>query len=184
MDSIRAGSISGFFHLFEDDPAYYTLKVCSENASIWSISAESFKALLREESFFQDWLRFTHKEIRSQTKLIRALKPQSNEKSDKTVVTFFDSSAWTYAAFDVAKFKENYEFKFHSERLDESTVRLANGSEVVCCFVNDDLSANVLRALNSFDIEMIALRCAGFDRVSVDHAKVYDMTVARVPAYS
>ena len=91
---------------------------------------------------------------------------------------------WTYAAFDVAKFKANYEFQFHSERLDESTVRLANGSKAVCCFVNDDLSANVLKALHSFDIEMIALRCAGFDRVSIDHAKGYNMTVARVPAYS
>lgn len=41
-----------------------------------------------------------------------------------------------------------------------------------------------MRALNSFGIEMIALRCAGFDKVSIDHVKVYKMTVARVPAYS
>jgi len=46
------------------------------------------------------------------------------------------------------------------------------------------LGESVLSVLHNAGVKMIALRCAGFDKVSIDHVKVYQMTVARVPAYS
>lgn len=92
VDSLREGGISGFFHIFENDPTYCTLQITSPKAIVWTITREQFKILLKEEEFFSGWLSFTCKEIRTQSKVIRALKPKET-KSSKTRVAFFDSSA-------------------------------------------------------------------------------------------
>jgi hypothetical protein len=184
MNRIEAGAVSGFFHIFKNDPAYYTLRVVSEKASVWKITAESFKKLLTtNDSFFSSWLNYVHGEVRAQSKVIRSFSPNSQQGS-KIRVAFFDSTAWTYAAFDKEVFQKEFDFQFFKQRLDEDTARLASGCQVICAFVNDNLGEGVLRVLNSLGVEMIAMRCAGFDRVAVEHAKVYKMTIARVPAYS
>ena len=96
----------------------------------------------------------------------------------------FFSISWTLEAFNREEFSEKFKFLFFKERLDENTVKLASGCNVVCCFVNDTLDGKILRALNDYGISMVALRCAGFDKVDVEIAKAYDFTIARVPAYS
>lgn len=50
--------------------------------------------------------------------------------------------------------------------------------------MNDTASAEVLQTLSLLGVKMIAMRCAGFDRVDTKAAKAFGMTVARVPAYS
>lgn len=42
----------------------------------------------------------------------------------------------------------------------------------------------VLEVLSSIGVKMIALRCAGYDRVDLVAAEQLDIRVARVPAYS
>ncbi|CAM9569767.1 unnamed protein product, partial [Laminaria digitata] len=42
----------------------------------------------------------------------------------------------------------------------------------------------VLKSLGIFGVGMVAMRCAGFDKVDVDAAQALGLTVARVPAYS
>lgn len=54
----------------------------------------------------------------------------------------------------------------------------------MCPFVNDDLSAEVLTSLAEHGVKMVAMRCAGFDRVDLDAAKALGIQVVRVPAYS
>ena len=61
---------------------------------------------------------------------------------------------------------------------------MAHDCQVVCAFVNDDLSAPVLEALAEHGVKLIAMRCAGFDRVDLDAAKRLGLQVVRVPAYS
>ena len=76
------------------------------------------------------------------------------------------------------------DFHYLELKLSEETVSLAADSAAICAFVNDDLSAPVLTALQAQGVRMIALRCAGFNNVDLDAAKALGIQVARVPAYS
>ena len=62
--------------------------------------------------------------------------------------------------------------------------KMAHGCKVVCAFVNDDLSAPVLNELSLQGVQLISMRCAGFDRVDLETAKNLGIQVVRVPAYS
>ncbi|OLQ00654.1 2-hydroxyacid dehydrogenase-like 1 [Symbiodinium microadriaticum] len=53
-----------------------------------------------------------------------------------------------------------------------------------CTFVNDFAGEDVVKALAEEGVKLIALRCAGFDRVDLQAAKEAGVAVARVPAYS
>ncbi|TGD60369.1 2-hydroxyacid dehydrogenase [Tabrizicola sp. WMC-M-20] len=76
------------------------------------------------------------------------------------------------------------ELTFHEARLNRDTARLAASAEVVCAFVNDDLSAEVVIELAALGVRMIALRSAGFNHVDLIAARAAGLSVARVPAYS
>lgn len=70
------------------------------------------------------------------------------------------------------------------KRLTAETASLASGHDAVLAFVNDDLSAPVLSALQEQGVRIVLMRCAGFDRVDVDAAAALAIRVFRVPAYS
>jgi D-lactate dehydrogenase len=74
--------------------------------------------------------------------------------------------------------------KFIEARLDPDTAALAKGCDAVCVFVNDDVSAPVVSILAENGVKMIALRCAGYDRVDVKACAEKGIKVARVPTYS
>lgn len=76
------------------------------------------------------------------------------------------------------------ELVFQHVRLSLDTAVLAAGYEVVCAFVNDELSAPVLERLAEGGTRLIALRCAGFNQVDLDAARRLGLAVTRVPAYS
>ncbi|MDR2396594.1 MAG: 2-hydroxyacid dehydrogenase [Puniceicoccales bacterium] len=79
--------------------------------------------------------------------------------------------------------KFGYTFKFFKENLTQHTAALADGTQVVCVFVNDIVSANVVDALHKHGVRLLALRCAGFNNVDLEAAKG-KIKVVRVPAYS
>ena len=68
--------------------------------------------------------------------------------------------------------------------MDEQTVNLATGCNAVCVFVNDKLNEAVITGLKKLNVQLIVLRCAGFNNVNLDAAKSCGIAVARVPAYS
>ncbi len=76
------------------------------------------------------------------------------------------------------------QFNYIDSRLSSDSVKLAAGCHAVCVFVNDELTAAVLQQLSQMGIEMVALRCAGFNNVDLDAAKALGIRVSRVPAYS
>lgn len=68
--------------------------------------------------------------------------------------------------------------------LNVDTAYAAEGYKVVCIFVNDTCDAPVVKALKSLDVDLIALRCAGFNNVDLDACREHNLSVVRVPAYS
>ena len=99
-------------------------------------------------------------------------------------IAFFSSKSYDEKSFNLAKGELNAEFHFHDFRLTTTTAKMAHDNEVVCAFVNDDLSREVLEILAQGGTKLIALRCAGFDKVDLDAAKELGLQVVRVPAYS
>src|SRR6516165_9492815 len=77
-----------------------------------------------------------------------------------------------------------HKLRFFEPHLNEETVDLAAGFEVVCVFVNDQVNAAVIAKLGSLGVRLIALRCAGYNNVDLAAATKHGITVARVPAYS
>lgn len=97
-------------------------------------------------------------------------------------ISFFSTQPYDRTYFE--RFKGELQIRFLEPQLDETTVNLAQGSHAVCVFVNDRLNAEVLEQLASMQIQLVALRCAGFNNVDIEAAKRLHITVVRVPAYS
>jgi D-lactate dehydrogenase len=77
-----------------------------------------------------------------------------------------------------------HELTFLEARLTLQTAPLAAGYRAVCAFVNDVLDAATLSQLANEGVQLIALRCAGFNQVDLHAAQRHGLCVVRVPAYS
>lgn len=99
-------------------------------------------------------------------------------------IAFFSTKSYDQVSFEQVKKREDISYHFHDFLLTSKTAQIAKGCEVVCAFVNDDLSREVLEQLASYGVKMIAMRCAGFNNVDLEAAKEFNIAVARVPAYS
>lgn len=99
-------------------------------------------------------------------------------------VAVYSSKPYMTPFFEPAIMGEYEESKFISAKLDEETALLAAGFDVVCLFVNDDCGPEVLKVLAEGGVKLIAMRCAGYDRVDVKAANKLGIRVVRVPAYS
>ena len=96
----------------------------------------------------------------------------------------FSSQTYDRDSFTAAVQPESVQLHFQPARLSLDTAALAHGYEVVCPFINDDLSAPVLEQLADGGTQLIALRSAGFNHVDLPAAKRLGLSVVRVPAYS
>lgn len=98
-------------------------------------------------------------------------------------IAFFDAKDYDIASFENANRDGKFEIKFYETKLSIDTVNLAKGYDAVCIFVNDNVDKEVIDALYESGVKLIALRCAGYNNVDIEHAygKVH---VVRVPAYS
>ena len=106
------------------------------------------------------------------------------------------SMTTTVAVFDTKKYDKDHlgavlerteglDVKFREYRLSPETVEtVVDGTDVVCVFVNDKVTAEVIAVLADKGVKLIALRCAGFNGVDLQAAQDHGITVARVPAYS
>lgn len=98
-------------------------------------------------------------------------------------IVFYDTKPYDKEVFNKANASFGYEIKYLKYHLSEETVNLAEGYNVVCAFVNDEITAPVIDRLHALGIGLIALRSAGYNNVDFQAAfsKVH---VVRVPAYS
>ena len=98
-------------------------------------------------------------------------------------IAMFDAKEYDMASFEKANEKAGFKIKFFETKLSADTVDLTKGYDAVCVFVNDAIDAGVIDSLYENGVKLIALRCAGYNNVDIEHAfgKVH---VVRVPAYS
>ena len=73
---------------------------------------------------------------------------------------------------------------FLEASLGANTVALAQGSEAVCVFTPDDVSAPVLEQFRGHGVRYIAVRGTGHDNVDLSAARRLGLQVANVPDYS
>jgi D-lactate dehydrogenase len=99
-------------------------------------------------------------------------------------VAVFSSKGYDRESLSAANSAGRHRFTFLEPRLTIQSVKLAAGFDAVCCFVNDQLTGEVLDQLAAGGTRIIALRCAGFNQVDLAAAERLGMPVVRVPAYS
>lgn len=99
-------------------------------------------------------------------------------------VAIFSTKAYDQEFLDNANANNAHGLTYFEPRLSIDTVRLITDQTTVCVFVNDELDAETLSALKQAGIELIALRCAGFNNVDLKAAARLGIAVAHVPSYS
>jgi D-lactate dehydrogenase len=99
-------------------------------------------------------------------------------------VTIFSAKPYDRRFLDQANAARAHDLTYLETRLSMETASLAKGADAVCVFVNDEVNAQVLAALASMGVKLVALRAAGFNNVDLEAARREGVTVARVPAYS
>ena len=98
-------------------------------------------------------------------------------------VAFFDTKPYDKIYFDALKEQYGIEIEYFESRLSRRTAVMAKGSRAVVAFVNDIIDRAAIETLRDSGIELIALRCAGYNNVDLKAADGV-MPVVRVPAYS
>jgi D-lactate dehydrogenase len=96
-------------------------------------------------------------------------------------VAVFNTKAYDRLYLEAAR---AHELTFIEAHLNVQTAPLAAGFAAVCCFVNDTLDEPVLRQLAEHGVQLIAMRCAGFNNIDLPACERLGLTVCRVPEYS
>jgi D-lactate dehydrogenase len=106
-------------------------------------------------------------------------------------VSIFSTKSYDRQFFTDANAQHQHELTFLEPRLDRQTALLVKDAAeripsgiAVCVFVNDQVDKDTLEALSSHNVNLIALRSAGYNHVDVQAAKNLGMKLVRVPAYS
>lgn len=100
-------------------------------------------------------------------------------------IAFFSAKPYDKTFFNRYNEAYGFELEFWETHLGPHIVNaITEGTETVCVFVNDKLTAEVIDIMAAKGVKIIALRCAGFNNVDLERAKKHDIKICRVPAYS
>lgn len=102
---------------------------------------------------------------------------------DKVNIAFFDAKPYDMESFNNTNKNFNFNFKYFESHLTSNNAILSKGFNVVCIFVNDILTKEIIDILIENKIKLIALRCAGYNNIDLN-AVYKKIHVVRVPAYS
>ena len=97
-------------------------------------------------------------------------------------IAFFSTQSYDKEYFN--RYNAQHELVFFEAALNEQTAPLADGCKAICAFVNDKPDATVLELLAQQGVQLLAMRCAGYNNVDLAAARKFSITVVRVPAYS
>lgn len=99
-------------------------------------------------------------------------------------VAVYSTKSYDREYLDRFNDKAKHELSYFDASLHSNTAILAKGHNAVCLFVNDKADKETMKLLVENGIRLIALRCAGFNNIDLNAAKLYNVKVVRVPAYS
>ena len=102
---------------------------------------------------------------------------------EKTKIIFFDIKDYDREFFEKYGKNYNFEMSFFKSKLSLENVNLTKEYDVVCAFTNDDIGKETIDAMAENGVKLLAMRCAGFNNVSLKDIKER-FKVVRVPAYS
>lgn len=124
-----------------------------------------------------------HRFQRLSAELDRASNRAGYDDQGRLKIALFDAKSYDIHSLEP---QNNDRYAIHPIRasLNADTAQAAEGYKVICIFVNDTCDAPVVKALASLGVELIALRCAGFNNVDLGACQQHNLSVARVPAYS
>lgn len=98
-------------------------------------------------------------------------------------ILFYDTKPYDKVFFKKYNEKYGYEIKYLTGKLNEESADLAKGYDVVSIFVNDVVDKKVIDILAESGVKLIAMRCAGYNNVSLKDLNGR-IKVVRVPSYS
>lgn len=98
-------------------------------------------------------------------------------------IAFFDVKPYDRESFERQNQAFGFQLTFFPSHLTEATVSLCRGYDVVCVFVNDRVTRNIIDRLVEMEIPLLALRSAGYNNVDLKAARGR-LTVTCVPTYS
>lgn len=104
-------------------------------------------------------------------------------KNTEVKIACFDAKNYDMEFLDRENKNYGYEIKYFPVRLSADTVELTKGYNTLCLFVNDAISAKVIDRIYENGVQLIAMRCAGYNNVDL-HSAFKRVHVVRVPEYS
>lgn len=181
ITTLQAGDIAGEMGLFGQRKRSATLRAKSR-CTVWTLSYTVFETLLEQyASLAKGLLSYMSGHLVRQTSTVARLMAKDMEKGLR--VAFFHATPYRNQLY-TEKNAHHYAMHFFTPRLTLETVPLAAGFRVIVVSANDTLDEAVITELQALGVEMIALRCAGFNNVDLKACEKYGISVARVPAYS
>ncbi|KAJ3060134.1 hypothetical protein HDU98_003864 [Podochytrium sp. JEL0797] len=194
--SLGAGEYIGE-SMISDRPISATIVAAEDNTSALRLDNAAFANILKQHPSLADALL---KGLSQQLRSFRSLLTSTLAKSATTgtaAAKTIDMAVFDFMKHEKVSFTQAVanmqatlpegvalRVRYLDTKLNINSARLASGCQVVCIFVNDTASAEVMNVLGSMGVQMMALRCAGFDMVDLKVAKALNIEVCRVPAYS
>jgi D-lactate dehydrogenase len=98
-------------------------------------------------------------------------------------IAFFDTKPYDKKSFNEINKDFGFEITYFKAHLNKHTATISGNFDGVCAFVNDTIDREVIENLVKQGIQIIGLRCAGYNNVDFKaaHNKIH---VVRVPDYS
>ena len=106
------------------------------------------------------------------------------DERERLKVLVFDAREYDIESLRGAASEASVALHFVASALDADSVETARGYKAICIFVNDSCDRAVIERLAALGVELIALRCAGYNNVDLEAADESGIAVTRVPEYS
>lgn len=178
---LGAGDVAGMMALFDGEPRSATMRT-SGDVSLWKIDRAAFRHLIETHpAVSKGMLSVLSCYLRRESSIVTELR--SRDEENRLKVAVFDSKPYVEQSF-TAQNDDRYALKFFDARLSADTAVMADGFKVVCTFVNDQVDRKTIEELGKRGVQMLALRCAGYNNVDLEACRENNISVARVPAYS
>ncbi len=120
-------------------------------------------------------------------RMIAELERQANadgcDEKGRLKVAVYDAKSYDVQSFNEQN-QSRYALHYIQAGLNRDTVTAADGFRVICIFVNDVCDAAVVESLAALGVQLIALRCAGYNNVDLEACRRHRIDVVRVPGYS